>query len=141
LVVVTKKFLLLLFASLWLFDGHMSLRAQESPQASCRRPSPGSAVPDPEDLRSYNGVLKVDLTVRNFTAPDGTKRFCYSDAAGNQSPTLRLNPGDLLILHLKNDMTGSSAAVPAAGNSRYHNHGHATAVEKQSTRATAARCR
>jgi FtsP/CotA-like multicopper oxidase with cupredoxin domain len=117
-----------MFASLWLFHGHMSLRAQELPNASCPRPAPGSAVPEPEDLRSHNGVLKVDLTVRDFTAPDGAKRFCYFDAAGNQSPTLRLSPGDLLILNLKNDLTDSPAAVPAAGNS----HNHATAAQKHS---------
>jgi FtsP/CotA-like multicopper oxidase with cupredoxin domain len=127
LVAVTKKFLLLLFASLWLVDGHASLCAQEPPNASCPRPSPGATVPEPEDLRSRNGVLKVDLTVRNFTAPDGTKRVCYFDAAGNLSPTLRLSPGDLLILNLKNDLTGSPTAVPAASKS--HNHDHA-AVEK-----------
>ena len=120
MVVVAKKFLLVLFASLWLIHGHAVLCAQESPNNSCPRPSPGAAVPEPEDLRSHNGALEVDLTVRNFTEPDGTKRFCYFDANGNQSPTLRLNPGDLLILNLKNDLTDPSAAAPGAGNS--HNH-------------------
>ena len=73
-------------------------------------------------------MLKLDLTVRNFTEPDGTTRFCYFDANGNQSPTLRLNPGDLLILNLKNDLTDSSSAVPAAANS--HKHDHQKAAEK-----------
>ena len=120
MVVVAKKFLLVLFASLWLIHGHAVLCAQESPNNSCPRPSPGAAVPEPEDLRSHNGALEVDLTVRNFTEPDGTKRFCYFDANGNQSPTLRLNPGDLLILNLKNDLTDPSAAAPDASN--IHNH-------------------
>jgi FtsP/CotA-like multicopper oxidase with cupredoxin domain len=120
LVVVTKKPLLLLFASLWLVDGHAVLCAQESPNASCPRPSVGATVPEPADLRSQNGVLKLDLTVRNFTEPDGSTRFCYFDTNGNQSPTLRLNPGDLLILNLKNDLTDSSHAVPAATNSHTH---------------------
>ena len=105
---------------MWLAHGHAVLCAQESPNNSCARPAPGSAVPEPEDLRSQNGTLEVDLTVRNFTEPDGTKRFCYFDANRNQSPTLRLNPGDLLILNLKNDLTDPSAAAPGAGNS--HNH-------------------
>jgi FtsP/CotA-like multicopper oxidase with cupredoxin domain len=120
LVVVTKKPLLLLFASLWLVHGHAVLCAQESPNASCPRPSVGATVPEPADLRSQNGVLKLDLTVHNFTEPDGTTRFCYFDAHGNQSPTLRLNPGDLLILNLKNDLTDSLHAVPAATNSHTH---------------------
>jgi FtsP/CotA-like multicopper oxidase with cupredoxin domain len=70
-------------------------------------------------------VLKLDLTVRNFTEPDGTTRFCYFDANGNQSPTLRLSPGDLLILNLKNDLTDSSHAIPAASNRHIHNLNHA----------------
>jgi FtsP/CotA-like multicopper oxidase with cupredoxin domain len=121
LVVVRKKPLLLpLFASLWLVHGHAVLCAQESPNASCPRPSVGATVPEPADLRSQNGVLKLDLTVHNFTESDGTMRFCYFDANGNQSPTLRLNPGDLLILNLKNDLTDSSHAVPATTNSHTH---------------------
>ncbi len=119
-----------MFVSLWLVHGHVSLRAQESPNAFCHRPSAGAAVPEPEDLRSRNGVLKVDLAVRNFTEPDGSKRFCYFDANGNQSPTLRLNPGDLLILNLKNDLTDSSDAVPAA--SKTHNHGHSSGAKENS---------
>jgi FtsP/CotA-like multicopper oxidase with cupredoxin domain len=119
------RIILVLFAIL--SAGHLcsGLRAQESPNTSCLRPSPGAAVPEPEDLRSHDGVLQVDLTVRNFTQPDGTTRFCYFDANGNQSPTLRLSPGDLLILNLKNDLTDSSHVVPAAAKS--HNHDHATA--------------
>src|SRR5271169_5680484 len=113
-----------MFASLCLVHSHAPLCAQESPNASCPHPSPSAAVPEPEDLRSQKGVLKVDITVRNFTEPDGTKRFCYFDAAGNQSPTLRLSPGDLLILNLKNDLTDSPATVPATGNNINHAHNH-----------------
>jgi FtsP/CotA-like multicopper oxidase with cupredoxin domain len=122
LVVVTKKFLLLLFASLWLAHWRAPLCAQESPSTSCPRPSPGAAVPEPADLRSQNGVLNLDLTVRNFAEPDGTTRFCYFDAYGNQSPTLRLSPGDILILNLKNDLADSSHSVAAATNNHAHNH-------------------
>ena len=117
-----------MFASLWLFHGHGVLHAQESPNASCPRPSSGAAVPEPEDLRSHDGVLTVDLNVRNFTQPDGSTRFCYFDANGNQSPTLRLNPGDLLILNLKNDLSDSARAVPATDN----HHAHAAAADKKS---------
>src|SRR5271155_4655867 len=122
-----------MLASLWLVHAHAPLCAQESPNASCPRPSPGAAVPEPEDLRSHNGVLKVDLTVRNFAEPDGAKRFCYFDASGNQSPTLRLSPGDLLILNLKNDLTDSpAAAAAAAAASNTPNHKHAAVAEKNS---------
>jgi len=117
-----------MFASLWLLHGQVSLCAQESPNAACPRPSPGAAVPEPEDLRSHDGVLTVDLTVRNFLQPDGTTRFCYFDANGNQSPTLRLNPGDLFILNLKNDLSDSARAVPAAS----HHHARTGTADKKS---------
>ena len=117
-----------MFASLWLPHGQGFLCAQESPNAACPRPSPGAAVPEPEDLRSHDGVLTVDLTVRNFLQPDGTTRFCYFDANGNQSPTLRLNPGDLFILNLKNDLSDSARAVPAAS----HHHARTGTADKKS---------
>jgi FtsP/CotA-like multicopper oxidase with cupredoxin domain len=95
-----------------------AVRAQEIPQDPCPRPAPGSAVPEAEDLRSSNGVLKVDLTVRNYMEKDGTTRYCYLLADGNQSPTLRLHPGDLLILNLKNDLTEiDTFARPGAASS------------------------
>jgi FtsP/CotA-like multicopper oxidase with cupredoxin domain len=49
-------------------------------------------------------VLKVSLTIRNYRETDGSTRYCYVDGNGNQSPNLRVNPGDLLILSLKNDL-------------------------------------
>jgi len=95
-------------------------RATEPSGSACSRPAAGSAVPEPEDLRSRDGVLKVDLTIRNSTQADGSARYCYVDGNGNQSPNLRLKPGDLLILHLKNDLTDPDPkSVPAA-----HVHAH-----------------
>ena len=70
----------------------------------CARPRPGSAVPEPADLYSVNGQLTVKLTIRNVSAPDGSTRYCYVDQHGNAAPNLRLKPGDLLVLHLKNDL-------------------------------------
>jgi len=102
------------------------VRAQEVAQDPCPRPAPGSAVPEPEDLRSQNGVLKVDLSVRNYKEKDGSTRYCYLLADGSQSPTLRLNPGDLLILNLKNDLADSDAA----GTSANHSHVHASTGKK-----------
>jgi FtsP/CotA-like multicopper oxidase with cupredoxin domain len=93
--------------------------ATEIPSNTCVRPSAGSAVPEPEDLRSRDGVLKVDLTIHNYSDANGSTRYCYVDAAGNQSPTLRLKPGDLLILHLRNDLTDSD---PKAAHMHTHVH-------------------
>ena len=81
---------------------------------SCPRPAEGSIIAEPPELRSHNGVLKAELTYSNFTAAAGREEYCYRDKNGNQAPTLRLQPGDLLLLRLKNNLT---AASPAAGSS------------------------
>jgi FtsP/CotA-like multicopper oxidase with cupredoxin domain len=79
----------------------------------CPRPRVGSILPQPEDLRSENGVLKVELTYTNFRDASGQMRYCYRDKNGNQAPNLRLHPGDWLILTLKNNLqlaSGSSSS-------------------------------
>ena len=67
---------------------------------------------EPEDLRSENGVLRVDLEYRSGTDAQGGRRYCYVYKGSTISPTLRLRPGDMLILHLKNELP---ATPPAAG--------------------------
>jgi FtsP/CotA-like multicopper oxidase with cupredoxin domain len=98
------------------------INANEVPGNPCRRPAPGSSVQEPVDLRSRDGVLKVDLTIHNFEA-DGSIRYCYIDGSGNQSPNLRLKPGDLLILNLKDDLKEFNSARGSAN----HVHSHGTA--------------
>lgn len=71
--------------------------------AVCPRPPAGSEVPEPTDLRSQNGTLEVDITYRNFL-DRGEVRYCYSYRDGHEAPTLRVNPGDWLILRLRNDL-------------------------------------
>jgi FtsP/CotA-like multicopper oxidase with cupredoxin domain len=99
------------------------LHAQESPQDVCPRPAIGSAVPEPEDVRSQNGVLSIQLTVRNQREKDGSTRYCYIYGNGVQSPNLRLKSGDLLIMKLKNDL--SDAHQPAST----HQHGQRSAAD------------
>jgi FtsP/CotA-like multicopper oxidase with cupredoxin domain len=74
-------------------------------ESVCPRPDPGSNVEEPQDLRSQNGVLEVQLTASNIKLANGSTRYCYTDAAGHESPTLRVHPGDLVVLHLKNALT------------------------------------
>jgi FtsP/CotA-like multicopper oxidase with cupredoxin domain len=109
----------LFFAAAFLAPEYVACSAQESSSDSCPRPSAGSVVPEPEDLRSQNGVLKVALTERNAAESSGSVRYCFIDSRGNQSPTLRLKPGDLLILSLKNDLSDPHRAGAPA------NHVHA----------------
>jgi FtsP/CotA-like multicopper oxidase with cupredoxin domain len=122
-----KKLCVIAFASLTFAPWRPGFGAQNVPSNTCLRPVVGSAVPQPEDLRSRNGVLKVDLTIHNVAEPDGSTRYCYTDGNGNQSPNLRLKPGDLLILRLKNNLTESGAAAQAAS----HPHAHMTAEKNE----------
>jgi FtsP/CotA-like multicopper oxidase with cupredoxin domain len=80
----------------------------------CPRPAAGSPVPEPRDLRSSGGVLRVDLSIRSYLTANGSMRYCYLLADGSQSPTLRLYPGDLLDLHLVNKLTEPPDAMAHA---------------------------
>jgi FtsP/CotA-like multicopper oxidase with cupredoxin domain len=80
---------------------------------ACQQPEPGSVVAEPQDLRSRDGVLQVDLTIYDQKQPDGSTRYCYLTPDGMLSPTLRLNPGDLLILRFKNNLIDFGATVPS----------------------------
>src|SRR5579871_876646 len=86
----------------------------------CGRPAAGSAVEEPKDLRSENGVLTVSLTLRDDIAPNGQVRYCYADDQGSLSPTFRVKPGDLLIVRLKNSLRdlGQHGAAHRHGNGR-----------------------
>jgi FtsP/CotA-like multicopper oxidase with cupredoxin domain len=111
-----RAFILLIF---WFVPGCLALHGQNVPSDPCPRPSSGSQVPEPEDLRSQDGVLKVDLTVHNFKEEDGSTRYCYLLPDGSQSPTLRLKPGDLLILKLKNDLTGAESSLSSINHTSH----------------------
>jgi FtsP/CotA-like multicopper oxidase with cupredoxin domain len=97
--------------------------AHELPEP-CPRPAPGSLVPEPRDLRSRDGVLELDLSVHDYQERDGSVRYCYLLADGAQSPTLRLHPGDLLLLRLKNDLVDFETAVGGAAPSHPHEVSH-----------------
>ncbi|MGB8988408.1 MAG: copper oxidase, partial [Candidatus Sulfotelmatobacter sp.] len=121
----------LLALSLFLCFAKSFLYAQSAPEA-CPRPAIGSVVTQPEDLRSHNGVLKVELTAHNAKQSDGSTRYCYIDENGAESPTLRVNPGDLVILTLKNDLTalGPDAAITP------HQHRHMEAEKNENSCAS-----
>jgi FtsP/CotA-like multicopper oxidase with cupredoxin domain len=85
-------------------------QVQPAVQSICQRPAIGSVVAEPEDLRSHDGVLEAELTARDVRDLLGSTLYCYTDAEGRESPTLRVKPGDLVILHLKNALTEADAA-------------------------------
>jgi FtsP/CotA-like multicopper oxidase with cupredoxin domain len=93
-------------------------------ESKCPRPEPGSVVEEPEDLRSQNGVLEVQLTADDAADANGSARYCYTDAAGHESPNLRVHPGDMVILHLTNALTDLSHASSAPMHAHAHSSGN-----------------
>ncbi|WP_244070949.1 multicopper oxidase family protein [Bradyrhizobium sp. Ce-3] len=79
----------------------------------CARPEPGSAIEESAELRSRDGVLETDLGIHDEKLPDGTSRYCYLTPDGKPSPTLRLKPGDQLVIHFKNDLVDLDTTTPA----------------------------
>jgi FtsP/CotA-like multicopper oxidase with cupredoxin domain len=86
-------------------------------QAICPRPTIGAVVTDPPDLHSKDGILETTLNARDVREPDGRVRYCFTDAEDHESPTLRVSPGDLVIIHLKNAL---GAAPGVAEPSHVH---------------------
>ena len=127
----TFQILSVLFSFLCFAELCPTMLAQGATE-NCPRPSPGSTVTEPANLRSRDGVLKVELTARNEKQKDGSMRYCFVDTEGRESPTLRVSPGDLVVLTLKNDLTdfGSSAATAL------HEHMHVD-IDKSGTACAA----
>jgi FtsP/CotA-like multicopper oxidase with cupredoxin domain len=129
-----RHFLMLcLTAAGWLCQAQHAHSASIAPPAGaettrevCPRPPPGSAVLAPREVRSHDGALTLGLIVRDERRPDGTIRYCYLTADAGQAPTLRLHPGDLLVLSLKNELTNPLPHNAAAGH--IHDHAKATTV-------------
>jgi FtsP/CotA-like multicopper oxidase with cupredoxin domain len=83
---------------------HQSLSALQPDREPCPRPQTGSIVSEPPDVRSRDGVLNISLTAENSQS-NGSTRYCFTDAEGQESPNLRVKPGDEVVIHLKNVMT------------------------------------
>ncbi len=103
----TSKILLLIAPLLISFLASLPCGAQGiSSEQSCPRPSAGSSVVNPPELQSHNGTLELTLHMRyQRTQPsEGPPRYCYVTDDGLESPTLRVLPGDELIIHLHNEL-------------------------------------
>ena len=69
------------------------------------RPLSGTVVDDALSLSSQNGLLSAQLTMAHMVDGNGYTHYCYNYNAGNQvieAPTLRVNPGDQLVLDIVN---------------------------------------
>ncbi len=76
----------------------------------CARFATGSATTAPPELESQNGVLEVSFKFLTATDSQGLVRYCFVTDTGLESPTLRVNPGDQLIIHFQNDLPAASAS-------------------------------
>ncbi len=84
----------------------------------CARFAAGAVVSAPPELKSQNGVLEVTFTFQMATDSQGIVRYCYVTTTGLEAPTLRVNPGDKLIIHFTNNLSAnlpSSTADNMAG--------------------------
>jgi len=80
------------------------------------RPSPNTVVQDAPNIYSQNGVLKAELTLGHSVDENGYTHYCYiyqTPAGVAEAPTLRLNPGDRLLLHVKDNIAGADESVSA----------------------------
>lgn len=87
-----------------------------TPMWACTRPAPGASVRTPVELRSSNGSLHVDFTLRTSVDVYGLTLYCYVYSDTVESPTLRVRPGDDVVLNLKN-------GLPEAKGDGGHVHG------------------
>jgi len=79
----------------------------------CPRAPIGGEIQDPQNVWSSEGSLKIDFSFRTYIDRYRQRRYCYLTSAGVQAPTLRLQPGDELILNLANDLPEEVMAAPA----------------------------
>src|SRR5580704_4764910 len=72
------------------------------------RPGPGGPLLNPPDVFSQNGVLTAAFTMRSSFDVDHYLHVCYNYDAPTgrvEAPTLRVNPGDQLVLQLTDRLT------------------------------------
>lgn len=95
------------------------------PQGGTHPPLPlpapvGNALSDPQQLRSQNGQLTFNV-VASQNATSGSPQFTYNGA--NVPPTLRLLPGDTLIVNLTNNLPTPPSGAGYLNDTNLHYHG------------------
>jgi FtsP/CotA-like multicopper oxidase with cupredoxin domain len=72
----------------------------------CPRFAAGGIIEKPPEIHSQHGVLELGLHLRyqQTLSSEGPLRYCLVTDDGVESPTLRVYPGDRLIIHLHNDL-------------------------------------
>ena len=77
----------------------------EVPESSAPPEPTSGAFPQPRVLSSSNGLLEVDLVAGASSIPweDGG-RWAYTYNGSTPGPTLRIRPGDRLVIRLRNEL-------------------------------------
>ncbi len=73
-----------------------------------QRPTYGDEVVNPPEISSQNGTLTVNLAENSSLGPTQMVRYCYVYNNGSQNveaPTLRVNPGDQLVINFTNNIS------------------------------------
>jgi FtsP/CotA-like multicopper oxidase with cupredoxin domain len=76
----------------------------------CPRPDPGTEVLPPPDIYGSNGVLNVALQYQTAVDFAGRTLFCFTTSDGRESPTLHVNPGDVVTISLTNKLSAPGNA-------------------------------
>jgi FtsP/CotA-like multicopper oxidase with cupredoxin domain len=90
-----------LFAIAGFFSG---MAAAQCPN----RPIPGTVLYDAPSLYSQNGTLNAAFTMGHSVDSFGYTHYCYkytSSTGTVEAPTLRVNPGDTLLLNITDDIS------------------------------------
>jgi len=77
------------------------------------RPNSGTVVADPFNIVSQNGTLNAQFTLAHSVDSGGYTHYCYKYQAPTQiveSPTLRVNPGDVLDLKVVDAITNDDSS-------------------------------
>jgi len=84
--------------------------AADPADSVCYRRPAGAIAGSPSQLVSSGGKLELNLYYRTAVDSNGITRYCYISDAGYEAPTLRVYPGDQLIIHFHNDLPASDSA-------------------------------
>jgi FtsP/CotA-like multicopper oxidase with cupredoxin domain len=87
------------------------------------RPVPGSAVKNPYVIRSQNGTLTADFTLKNSVDEKGFLHDCvnYQTSKGTvEAPTLHVRPGDQLVMNLTNGLVENPQQTAKTKNKMHH---------------------
>src|SRR5579872_3665365 len=77
----------------------------------CPRGAIGGEVSDPQNIWSRQGSLRIDFSFRTGVDRYRQTRYCYLAPGNVQAPTLRVHPGDELVLNLSNDLPDEAPAA------------------------------